>query len=106
MAESETGMGFWQKQMIRWKWHDWAMLVIRTVVLISVLYNVAAVQDHFAVPFWLIDAAIGLSYIVPFILLHRNRTLYVTGELLFFALLIPILAPIDAAAAGNFVLTQ
>ncbi|RIX51443.1 response regulator [Paenibacillus nanensis] len=87
----------------KWNGYDWIMFIIRAIVFISVLYNVAVVKDDFQIPFWIIIVGIGLSYIVPFLLLLRNRTWYVAAELLFLLMLTPVFAPVDSTATGNFV---
>ncbi|MFD2444980.1 response regulator [Bacillus sp. CGMCC 1.16607] len=96
-------MGIFHERTTRWKWYDWTMLVLRTLVFISVLYNASVVQDQFSLPFWLIDVVVGLSYIIPFLLLQRNRIFYFWGEIFFLALLTPMFAQIDASTAGNYV---
>jgi len=85
------------------EWQDWVMLIFRGIVLVSVLYNVSMVQEQLCIPFWVVDVGIGLSFIVPFLLLQRNRMLYLIGELFFILVLTPFLAPIDGTAAGNLV---
>lgn len=85
------------------KWYDWAVLVYRTIVFISVSYNVMSIKDRLPLPDWFIFITIILSYFVPFVLLQRNRLSYTLSEMFFLAALTPVLAKWDATAAGNFV---
>lgn len=85
------------------KWYDWVLLIYRTIVFISVLYNVISKEELLSLPHWFTYLMIGLSYILPYLMLQRNRVSYALCEMFFLAALTPFFAKLDATAAGNFV---
>jgi hypothetical protein len=87
----------------KWNLHDGVLFGIRLIVFISVLYNASVYQDQLFIPFWLVIVLVGLSYILPFLLLLKSRRLYFTAEVIFLAALTPIFSFADPTLTGNFV---
>lgn len=87
----------------KWKWYDWVLFSMRILVFISVYYNASVVKDQWFIPYWSITLLITLSFIVPPVLLLKNRRLYFYSELLFLVLLTPLFSIIDKTLVGTFI---
>jgi two-component system, NarL family, sensor histidine kinase FusK len=87
----------------KWKLNDWVLFGIRLIVFISVLYNASVFQDELFIPLSMVIILVGLSYIVPLLLLLKSRRLYFTAEVIFLAALTPIFSFTDTTLTGNFV---
>lgn len=88
----------------RIKWNDWLLYIIRTICLVSVLYFAEKNGGNSSTPLWLLFGLIGISYVLPLILLQIGKKPYLISELILLAVLVPYLTSIDHLITGNLVM--
>lgn len=88
----------------RIKWNDWLLYIIRTICLVSVLYFVEKNGGNSSTPLWLLFGLIGISYVLPLVLLQIGKKPYLISELILLAVLVPYLTSIDHLITGNLVM--
>ncbi|MBJ8048769.1 MULTISPECIES: helix-turn-helix transcriptional regulator [Bacillus] len=72
------------KTLKLWFWYDWALLCIRFIVWLSLIFTTIQQQDHLTVPLWIIIVWEVVSFSVPWICLMFSYRYYLFTEILLF----------------------
>ncbi|HHX7191411.1 hybrid sensor histidine kinase/response regulator transcription factor [Bacillus thuringiensis] len=72
------------KTLKLWFWYDWALLCIRFIVWLSLIFTTIQQQDHLTVPLWIIIVWEVVSFSLPWICLMFSYRYYLFTEILLF----------------------
>ncbi|HDR7992792.1 TPA: hybrid sensor histidine kinase/response regulator transcription factor [Bacillus cereus] len=72
------------KTLKLWFWYDWALLCIRFIIWLSLIYTTIQQQDHLTVPLWIIIFWEVVSFSVPWICLMFSYRYYLFTEIILF----------------------
>ena len=72
------------KTLKLWFWYDWALLCIRFIIWLSLIFATTQQQDHLTVPLWIIILWEVVSFSVPWICLMFSYRYYLLTEIILF----------------------
>ncbi|KQU21629.1 histidine kinase [Bacillus sp. Leaf75] len=72
------------KTLKLWFWYDWALLCIRFIIWLSLIFATIQQQDHLTVPLWIIILWEVVSFSVPWICLMFSYRYYLLTEIILF----------------------
>ena len=72
------------KTLKLWFWYDWALLCIRFLIWLSLIFATIQQQDHLTVPLWIIILWEVVSFSVPWICLMFSYRYYLLTEIILF----------------------
>ncbi|MGE6504031.1 response regulator [Bacillus wiedmannii] len=72
------------KTLKLWFWYDWALLCIRFIIWLSLIFTTIQQQDYLTVPLWIIIFWEVVSFSVPWICLMFSYRYYLFTEIILF----------------------